>query len=93
MFNHDEAANVASLQAPAGLSANVVLPGHGQLCRGSRLALSSWPWPPTAEHHRTARLAVAGIDSGMIFEPVRGSIAVEQAWNDIQPPGAALSAT
>jgi glyoxylase-like metal-dependent hydrolase (beta-lactamase superfamily II) len=29
MFNHDEAANLASLQALAGLPADVVLPGHG----------------------------------------------------------------
>jgi glyoxylase-like metal-dependent hydrolase (beta-lactamase superfamily II) len=35
MFNHDEAAAVASLQALAGLSAGAVLPGHGPLLRGS----------------------------------------------------------
>ena len=35
MFNHDEAATVASLQALAGLPADVVLPGHGPLYRGS----------------------------------------------------------
>jgi glyoxylase-like metal-dependent hydrolase (beta-lactamase superfamily II) len=35
MFNHDEAAAVASLQALAGLPANVVLPGHGPLYCGS----------------------------------------------------------
>jgi glyoxylase-like metal-dependent hydrolase (beta-lactamase superfamily II) len=35
MFNHDETANLASLQALAGLSAGVVLPGHGPAYRGS----------------------------------------------------------
>jgi glyoxylase-like metal-dependent hydrolase (beta-lactamase superfamily II) len=35
MFNHDEAAAVASLQALAGLPADVVLPGHGPAYRGS----------------------------------------------------------
>ena len=35
MFNHDEAANVASLQALTGLPADVVLPGHGPAFRGS----------------------------------------------------------
>jgi glyoxylase-like metal-dependent hydrolase (beta-lactamase superfamily II) len=35
MFNHDEAANLASLQALAGLAADVVLPGHGPAYRGS----------------------------------------------------------
>jgi glyoxylase-like metal-dependent hydrolase (beta-lactamase superfamily II) len=35
MFNHDEEAAVASLQALAGLSAEVVLPGHGPVYRGS----------------------------------------------------------
>lgn len=35
MFNHDEAAALASLQALAGLSADVVLPGHGPAYRGS----------------------------------------------------------
>jgi glyoxylase-like metal-dependent hydrolase (beta-lactamase superfamily II) len=35
MFNHDEAANLASLQALAGLPADVVLPGHGPAYRGS----------------------------------------------------------
>jgi len=35
MFNHDEAAALASLQALAGLSADIVLPGHGPAYRGS----------------------------------------------------------
>ena len=35
MFNHDEAAALASLQALAGLSADVVLPGHGPAYRGT----------------------------------------------------------
>jgi glyoxylase-like metal-dependent hydrolase (beta-lactamase superfamily II) len=35
MFNYDEAAAVASLQALAGLSADAVLPGHGPAYRGS----------------------------------------------------------
>jgi glyoxylase-like metal-dependent hydrolase (beta-lactamase superfamily II) len=35
MFNHDEAAALASLQALAGLTADVVLPGHGPAYRGS----------------------------------------------------------
>jgi glyoxylase-like metal-dependent hydrolase (beta-lactamase superfamily II) len=35
MFNHDEATALASLQALAGLSASVVLPGHGPAYRGS----------------------------------------------------------
>ena len=35
MFNHDEAANLASLQALAGLAADVVLPGHGPAYHGS----------------------------------------------------------
>jgi glyoxylase-like metal-dependent hydrolase (beta-lactamase superfamily II) len=35
MFNHDETANLASLQALAGRSAGVVLPGHGPAYRGS----------------------------------------------------------
>ena len=35
VFNHDEAANLASAQAPAGLSADVVLPGHGPAYCGS----------------------------------------------------------
>ncbi len=35
MFHHDEAAALASLQALAGLSADVVLPGHGPAYRGS----------------------------------------------------------
>jgi len=35
MFNHDEAAALTSLQALAGLSAEVVLPGHGPAYRGS----------------------------------------------------------
>jgi len=35
MFNHDEAANLASLQALAGLPADAVLPGHGPVYRGS----------------------------------------------------------
>lgn len=35
IFNHDEAAAVASLQALAGLSADVVLPGHGPAYHGS----------------------------------------------------------
>jgi glyoxylase-like metal-dependent hydrolase (beta-lactamase superfamily II) len=35
MFNHDEAAAVASLQVLAGLPADVVLPGHGPVYRGS----------------------------------------------------------
>jgi glyoxylase-like metal-dependent hydrolase (beta-lactamase superfamily II) len=35
MFNHDEAAALASLQALAGLSADMVLPGHGPAYRGS----------------------------------------------------------
>lgn len=35
MFNHDEAAAVASLQSLAGLPADVVLPGHGPVYRGS----------------------------------------------------------
>jgi glyoxylase-like metal-dependent hydrolase (beta-lactamase superfamily II) len=35
MFNHDDAAALASLQALAGLSADVVLPGHGPAYRGS----------------------------------------------------------
>ena len=35
MFNHDEAAALASLQALAGLPADVVLPGHGPAYRGS----------------------------------------------------------
>ena len=35
MFNHDEAAALASLQALAGLTADVVLPGHGPAWRGS----------------------------------------------------------
>ncbi|MGE5289559.1 MAG: MBL fold metallo-hydrolase [Micromonosporaceae bacterium] len=35
MFNHDEAAALASLQALAGLSADVVLTGHGPAYRGS----------------------------------------------------------
>ncbi len=35
MFNHDEAAALASLQALARLPADVVLPGHGPAYRGS----------------------------------------------------------
>ena len=35
MFNHDETAALASLQALAGLPADVVLPGHGPAYRGS----------------------------------------------------------
>jgi glyoxylase-like metal-dependent hydrolase (beta-lactamase superfamily II) len=35
IFNHDQAAALASLHALAGLSADVVLPGHGPACRGS----------------------------------------------------------
>ena len=35
MFNHDEAAALASLQTLAGLTADVVLPGHGPAWRGS----------------------------------------------------------
>ena len=35
MFNHDEAAALASLQALAGLSADTMLPGHGPAYRGS----------------------------------------------------------
>jgi len=35
MFNHDEAAALASLQALAALDADVVLPGHGPAYRGS----------------------------------------------------------
>jgi glyoxylase-like metal-dependent hydrolase (beta-lactamase superfamily II) len=35
MFNHDDAAALASLQALAGLPADVVLPGHGPAYRGS----------------------------------------------------------
>jgi len=35
MFNHDEAAALASLQALAGLPAEVVLPGHGPAWRGT----------------------------------------------------------
>jgi glyoxylase-like metal-dependent hydrolase (beta-lactamase superfamily II) len=35
MFNHDEGAALASLQALAGLAADVVLPGHGPAYRGS----------------------------------------------------------
>ena len=35
MFNHDEAAALASLRALAGLSAEVVLPGHGPAWRGT----------------------------------------------------------
>ena len=35
MFNHDEAAALASLQALARLPAGVVLPGHGPAYRGS----------------------------------------------------------
>jgi glyoxylase-like metal-dependent hydrolase (beta-lactamase superfamily II) len=35
MFNHDEAAALASLQALAGLAADMVLPGHGPAYRGS----------------------------------------------------------
>ena len=35
MFNHDEATALASLQPLAGLSADVVLPGHGPAYRGS----------------------------------------------------------
>lgn len=35
MFNHDQAAAVASLQALAGLPADVVLPGHGPAYHGS----------------------------------------------------------
>lgn len=35
MFNHDEAATVASLQTLAGVPAEVVLTGHGPLYRGS----------------------------------------------------------
>ena len=35
MFNHDEAAALASLQALAGLAADVVLPGHGPAYHGS----------------------------------------------------------
>jgi glyoxylase-like metal-dependent hydrolase (beta-lactamase superfamily II) len=34
-FNHDEVAAVASLQALAELAADVALPGHGPVCRGS----------------------------------------------------------
>jgi glyoxylase-like metal-dependent hydrolase (beta-lactamase superfamily II) len=35
MFNHDEAAALTSLQALAGLPADVVLPGHGPAYHGS----------------------------------------------------------
>ena len=35
LFNDDEAANLASAQALAGFSADVVLPGHGPAYRGS----------------------------------------------------------
>lgn len=35
MFNHDEAAAVGSLQSLAALPADVVLPGHGPVYRGS----------------------------------------------------------
>lgn len=35
MFNHDEAAALASLRALAGLAADVVLPGHGPAYHGS----------------------------------------------------------
>lgn len=35
MFNHDDEAALASLQALAGLSADVVVPGHGPAYRGS----------------------------------------------------------
>lgn len=35
MFNHDEASAVVSLQSLAGLPADVVLPGHGPVYRGS----------------------------------------------------------
>ena len=35
MFNHDDAAALTSLQALAGLSADVVLPGHGPAYHGS----------------------------------------------------------
>jgi glyoxylase-like metal-dependent hydrolase (beta-lactamase superfamily II) len=38
MFNHDEAANLASLRALAGLGADVLLPGHGPAYRGSPLS-------------------------------------------------------
>jgi glyoxylase-like metal-dependent hydrolase (beta-lactamase superfamily II) len=35
MFNHDQAATVASLEALRGLAADVVVPGHGPAYRGS----------------------------------------------------------
>jgi len=61
MFNHDEAAAVASLQALAGLSADVVLPGHGPAYRGSpgsavEQALAAHRSPPphrSLSHPRT----------------------------------------
>lgn len=59
MFNHNEAATLAALQALAGLPADVVLPGTGRSTAAAHLALSSWPWPRTAERHRTGVSAVA----------------------------------
>jgi glyoxylase-like metal-dependent hydrolase (beta-lactamase superfamily II) len=35
MFNHDEAAAMTSLQTLASLPADVILPGHGPIYRGS----------------------------------------------------------
>lgn len=48
MFNHDEAAALASLQALAGLSADVVLPGHGPAYPGSPASAVE---RATAAHH------------------------------------------
>jgi len=45
MFNHDEAAGLTSLQALAGLSADVVLPGHGPPTAAAPPAPSIWPSP------------------------------------------------
>ncbi len=48
MFNHDEAAALASLQALAGLSADVVLAGHGPAYPGSPASAVE---RATAAHH------------------------------------------
>jgi glyoxylase-like metal-dependent hydrolase (beta-lactamase superfamily II) len=56
MFNHDHAAALASLQALAGLPADVVLPGHGPAYRGPASAVEQ----AIAAHRHSRHRAPAG---------------------------------
>ena len=58
MFNHDDAAALASLQALAGLSADVVLPGHGPAYRGRPANAIE---QAIAAHRHASRHRAAGI--------------------------------